>query len=279
MQGSTDAFVQGIFPQEAKSKDAKVAVKSPAAAAAPGRPGNTASKKVTLAGQFREQLASLMVIISSTEPHFVRAIKPNNDKKPNRFEAVNALRQLRYSGLLETIKIRAAGFVFRPTFKEFYDRFKILVKGIDNQTKGMDVKKACEILLDELKIEKSRVQIGQTKLFMRENDYTTLHKLSEERLKAAAIKIQNKWRTWHLRKKFLDTQKGALILQTAIRAYYNRRDFRKVRREKEKKEREEREKKAKEEAERKEKEEKERKEKEDKDRMGKDKRKKRKGRS
>jgi myosin heavy subunit len=50
MQGSTDAFVQSIFPQETKPKD-KLAPK--VAVPTPGRPGNTAAKKVTLAGQFR----------------------------------------------------------------------------------------------------------------------------------------------------------------------------------------------------------------------------------
>lgn len=47
-----------------------------------------------------------MDILSKTEPHFIRAIKPNNLKKPNNFDSINALRQLKYTGLLETIRIR-----------------------------------------------------------------------------------------------------------------------------------------------------------------------------
>lgn len=174
MQKSSDPFVQTLFPQEQKSKDGKLApgkVMSPAAAAAAARPGNTAAKKVTLGAQFREQLISLMNIISSTEPHFIRAIKPNNYKKANSFDSVNALRQLRYSGLLETVKVRSAGFSYRPTYQECFQKFKILAKNITTQTKGMDSRKACELLLFEhLKLDKSKIQFGQTKLFMKEQE-------------------------------------------------------------------------------------------------------------
>ena len=95
----------------------------------PVRPGQSSAKKVTLGTQFKEQLQSLMSIISATDPHFIRAIKPNNEKKANYFEGHNAVRQLKYSGLLETVKIRAAGFLYRPTYEECFKKFKILVKG------------------------------------------------------------------------------------------------------------------------------------------------------
>ncbi len=108
-----------------------------------------------------------MSIIASTEPHFVRTIKPNNDKKPNFFDGPNSLRQLRYSGLLETIKIRAAGFAYRPTYKEFYDRFKGLAKGVDEKTKGLDPVKSCHVLLQTLKVDMTTVRFGETKLFMK----------------------------------------------------------------------------------------------------------------
>jgi myosin heavy subunit len=42
--------------------------------------------------------------------YFVRCVKPNEEKKPNRFNNQMVLEQLRYSGMLETIRIRRAGF-------------------------------------------------------------------------------------------------------------------------------------------------------------------------
>nr|CAD7418340.1 unnamed protein product [Timema cristinae] len=39
-------------------------------------------------------------------------------------------RQLRYSGMMETAKIRRAGYPIRHNFKEFVDRYRMLVPGI-----------------------------------------------------------------------------------------------------------------------------------------------------
>lgn len=41
------------------------------------------------------QLQSLMEILSSTEPHYIRCVKPNNVLKPAIFENVNIIQQLR----------------------------------------------------------------------------------------------------------------------------------------------------------------------------------------
>ena len=49
----------------------------------------------------------------------VRCIKPNNLKYPGGFNAVKILEQLRYCGVLETVRIRREGFPVRVAFAEF----------------------------------------------------------------------------------------------------------------------------------------------------------------
>ena len=43
------------------------------------------------------------------------------------FEPELVLNQLKYSGMLETVKIRKAGFPVRRTYQDFADRFVIVV--------------------------------------------------------------------------------------------------------------------------------------------------------
>jgi myosin heavy subunit len=51
---------------------------------------------VTVSFQFRNQLDLLMATLRATEPHYIKCIKPNADKKPGLFAASQVMEQLRY---------------------------------------------------------------------------------------------------------------------------------------------------------------------------------------
>lgn len=46
------------------------------------------------------------------------------------FDRELCIRQLRYSGMMETIRIRRAGYPIRHSFAEFVDRYRVLMPGI-----------------------------------------------------------------------------------------------------------------------------------------------------
>jgi hypothetical protein len=52
-----------------------------------------------------------------------RAIKPNMEKVPNKFQGTLSLQQLRYAGVFEAVKIRQTGYPFRYPHLEFLQRF------------------------------------------------------------------------------------------------------------------------------------------------------------
>ena len=59
--------------------------------------------------KFRDQLDGLMLCLESSDPHFVRCIKPNDKKKELLFIPPMCLAQLRYAGVFEAVRILQEG--------------------------------------------------------------------------------------------------------------------------------------------------------------------------
>jgi myosin-5 len=68
-----------------------------------------------------------METLNSTEPHYVRCVKPNSANRPQLFENQSVLHQLRCGGVLEAVRISLAGYPTRRTYAEFVDRFAVLI--------------------------------------------------------------------------------------------------------------------------------------------------------
>jgi myosin-5 len=67
-------------------------------------------RKKTVAVKFHESLKELNDVLDSTRPHYVRCIKPNDEKAAFCFDPKRAIEQMRASGVLETVRIAATGF-------------------------------------------------------------------------------------------------------------------------------------------------------------------------
>jgi len=72
-----------------------------------------------------------MATLNATTPHYIRCIKPNDEKRPFDFNSIRAVQQLRACGVLETIRISAAGFPSRWTYGDFFHRYRVLVHSKD----------------------------------------------------------------------------------------------------------------------------------------------------
>lgn len=68
------------------------------------------SKSLT---QFLSSLSNLMDTLDKTQPHYIRCIKPNDAKEEFQFNTARVVQQLRACGVLETIRISAAGYPSR----------------------------------------------------------------------------------------------------------------------------------------------------------------------
>uniref|UniRef100_A0A8D1ZEA2 Unconventional myosin-Va n=1 Tax=Sus scrofa TaxID=9823 RepID=A0A8D1ZEA2_PIG len=185
-----------------------------------GRPGQMAKEhKKTVGHQFRNSLHLLMETLNATTPHYVRCIKPNDFKFPFTFDEKRAVQQLRACGVLETIRISAAGFPSRWTYQEFFSRYRVLMKQKDVLS---DRKQTCKNVLEKLILDKDKYQFGKTKIFFRAGQVAYLEKLRADKLRAACIRIQKTIRGWLLRKKYLRMRKAAITVQRYVRGHQAR---------------------------------------------------------
>ncbi|XP_064231952.1 unconventional myosin-X isoform X2 [Aotus nancymaae] len=231
-------------------------------------------RRPTVSSQFKDSLHSLMATLSSSNPFFVRCIKPNMQKMPDQFDQAVVLNQLRYSGMLETVRIRKAGYAVRRPFQDFYKRYKVLMR---NLVLPEDVRGKCTSLLQLYDASNSEWQLGKTKVFLRESLEQKLEKRREEEVTHAAmvirahvlgflarkqyrkvlycvVIIQKNYRAFLLRRRFVHLKKAAVVFQKQLRGQIARRVYRQLlaekREQEEKKKREEEEKKKREEEER-----------------------------
>eukprot|EP00727_Mastigamoeba_balamuthi_P001041 m51a1_g10934 putative myosin ii heavy chain (1856) ;mRNA; r:146368-154726 len=181
---STVRLVQQLFTADAN-----------AAAIAASRKGKSASME-TVSSQFRSQLSTLMTTLSQTEPHFIRCIKPNHERKPWVINGTLVLDQLRCNGVLEGIRISRMGFPLRVPLLEFVKRFRVLAPR--KQAVPGNLSAASEAILSATPLRKMEdYQLGTTKVFMRCNKNTILENLRNEVLSESARQIQRAWRRFH----------------------------------------------------------------------------------
>uniref|UniRef100_A0A3P9DQS3 Unconventional myosin-Va n=1 Tax=Maylandia zebra TaxID=106582 RepID=A0A3P9DQS3_9CICH len=167
--------------------------------------------------QFRQSLHLLMETLNATTPHYVRCIKPNDHKAPFTLDPVRAVQQLRACGILETIRISAAGFPSRWTYQEFFSRYRVLMKQKDLLP---DRKQACKNLLE--KLIKGKYQFGKNKIFFRAGQVAFLEKLRSDKLRMACVSIQKTIRCWLARKKYLRMRESAITIQKHVRGHQAR---------------------------------------------------------
>jgi len=195
LSASKCSFISGLFPPlpEETSKSSKFS---------------------SIGARFKQQLQALMDTLNSTEPHYIRCVKPNNVLKPAIFENVNVMQQLRCGGVLEAIRISCAGYPTRRTFYEFLHRFGILApEALEGNSS--DEKAACKKILEKKGL--AGFQIGKTKVFLRAGQMAELDARRTEVLSAAAKTIQGKMRTHIMRKKFLSLRKASVCVQAIWR--------------------------------------------------------------
>lgn len=170
-------------------------------------------KPPSISAQFQTSLNKLLETLGKAEPFFIRCIRSNAEKKEMLFDESLVLQQLRYTGMLETVRIRRSGYSAKYTFEEFIDQFQVLLPKNAKASKE-DI---C-VYLNKLKLDENYYQIGKTKVFMKEAERQILQDTLHKEVIRKIILLQSWLRMVLERRRFLRTRQAAIVLQAYWRS-------------------------------------------------------------
>lgn len=135
------------------------------------------AKKGTVGTFFKSQLKELMDVLNSTNPHWIRCIKPHPAKKPGMWHGPNVMSQLSSSGVLGTVKIRKAGFPVRIKIADFTSRYALLGKKVED-------------ILCFAGIGKGLAQKGTVRVFLKSEAFVALEHKKKNALQSHTKTVQ-----------------------------------------------------------------------------------------
>lgn len=157
---------------------------TPAVEEATSRP----TAKLSVGGYFIRQLAELMEVINSTHPHWIRCVKPDPSKQPRMFNHLTVMSQLRSAGVLDTVKVRKAGYPIRFPFDVFVKRYRVLFPA--STYEALSIRERIVKLFQAFDITVSIGQIGKTKVFLRQEAFLKFNHSKMDALKDVALLLQ-----------------------------------------------------------------------------------------
>jgi len=180
----------------------------------------TRKKSPTLGAQFKKSLDMLMKTLNECNPFFVRCVKPNEQKQPNTFDRSLCCRQLRYSGMMETIRIRKAGYPIRHTFAEFLKRYRLLNPSVAPAGVGDDKEnsiKLCTLILGSP--TEIGWQVGLSKIFIKDEHDQRLETARDDVFTKKASVLQKFIRGALSRSRFNKMKASMIVIQTRFRIF------------------------------------------------------------
>jgi myosin heavy subunit len=142
-------------------------------------PSARPAAKLTVSGYFIRQLQELMSVITATNPHWIRCIKPHPNKLPLHFHGSGVMSQLRSAGVLDTVKVRKAGYPIRFPNELFLRRYAILLTH-NGVAPDAPARAKIEFIFKSQSIERNIGQLGKTKVFLRQEAFSKLNHAKDE---------------------------------------------------------------------------------------------------
>ncbi|XP_076431503.1 unconventional myosin-IXa isoform X11 [Peromyscus maniculatus bairdii] len=178
-------------------------------------------KPPSISAQFQASLSKLMETLGQAEPYFVKCIRSNAEKLPLRFNDALVLRQLRYTGMLETVRIRQSGYSSKYSFQDFVSHFHVLLP-----RNIIPSKFNIQDFFRKVNINPDNYQVGKTMVFLKEHERQHLQDLLHQEVLRRIIVLQQWFRVLICRQQFLHLRQASVIIQRFWRNYLNQKQVR-----------------------------------------------------
>ena len=203
----------------------------------PDNQKKTSSQKF-LSGKFRFQMKNLMTELESCQCHFIRCLKPNEQKKKEFWTGTLVLQQIQYLGVLQSIKVRKESYPIRRNYKKMFERFSELSDNKKSliqleQDPKTDYKSLIERIMKEKfkNLNKEVVLFGTTKIFLRSSAFEMIEIQYKETIKIKeekATKIQRAYFRYVQMKNLRKLFKGLKIMQNLWKVRTEHKKFLKI---------------------------------------------------
>ncbi|CAI9549573.1 unnamed protein product, partial [Staurois parvus] len=171
-------------------------------------------KPPSISAQFQASLNKLMEALGQAEPYFVKCIRSNAEKVPLRFNDSLVLRQLRYTGMLETVRIRQSGYSCKYPFQDFVNQFSVLLPRNVTPTR-----QCIQEFFWRIGHSPELYQVGKTMVFLKEQERQCLRDKLHQTVLQRIVLLQRWIRSRLQRMRFLHLKDAAIIIQRCWRCY------------------------------------------------------------
>uniref|UniRef100_A0A7N8YE79 Myosin IXB n=1 Tax=Mastacembelus armatus TaxID=205130 RepID=A0A7N8YE79_9TELE len=172
-------------------------------------------KPPSISAQFQTSLTKLLETLNRAEPFFIRCIRSNAEKKEMYLDEALVVQQLRYTGMLETVRIRRSGYGAKYTFQEFIEQFGVLLpKNASGRKEDISA-----LLGKKMGLDPTTYQIGKTKVFLKELERQQLQDTLHKDVMRKIVFLQRWFRARLVRKEFVDMKQAAILIQRSWRRY------------------------------------------------------------
>jgi myosin V len=200
--------------------------------------------QVTVSSHFRDQLHDLITSLETTRTHYIKCIKPNDEKQTQEFNSKLIMQQLQCNGIMELVRIKRQGYPTHSRFSNFYHVFVIFSRQpplclqqqstdeniqqqflsqekwkLPNECNEEESKEYCQRIC-ERNLPKNMYQIGLHKIFLRDGFEIFLREEKLKILNFEATKIQSQLRRVIEQKRFQRSCQQILLLQKYYRCHY-----------------------------------------------------------